>query len=95
MNACLASTILLFISLVDLPLLEIRKPGYRKCSVCLIELPLKKSVSLGTVSNLLTTRHSVLLILIDIPYCSPIFSNSFSIFCSSVGDVEMRIVSSA
>ena len=42
MNACLASTILLFISLVDLPLLEISEPRYRKCSVCLIEFPFKK-----------------------------------------------------
>ena len=73
MNACLASTILVFISLVDLPLLEISKPRYRKCSVRLIEFPFKKSVSLGTVSSLVTTRHSVLLTLIDIPYCLPIF----------------------
>ena len=34
-NACLASTILLVISLVDLPLLEISEPRYQKCSVCL------------------------------------------------------------
>ena len=95
MNACLASTILLFISLVDLPLLEISEPRYRKCSVCLIEFPFKKSVSLGTVSSLLTTRHSVLLTLIKIAYCSPIFSYSLSIFCSSLGDVEMKTVSSA
>ena len=95
MNACLVSTILLFISLVDLPLLEISEPRYRKCSVCLIKFPFKKSVSLGTVSRLVITRHSVLLTLIDIPYCSPIFSYSFSIFCSSLGDVEIRTVSSA
>ena len=61
MNACLASTILLFISLVDLLLLEISESRYRKCSVCLIEFPFKKSVSRGTVSSLVTTRHSVLL----------------------------------
>ena len=95
MNACLASTILRFISLVDLPLLEISEPRYRKCSVYLIEFSFKKSVSLGTVSSLVTTRHSVLLTLMDIPYCSRIFSNSVSIFCSSLGDVEMRTVSSA
>ena len=94
MNACLASTILLFISLVDLPLLEISEPRYQKCSVCLIEFSFKKSVTLDTVSSLVTTRHSGLLILIDIPYCLPIFSNSFSITCSSLGDVEMRTVSS-
>ena len=73
MNACLASTILLFISLVDLPLLEISEPRYRKCFVCLIEFLFKKSAGLGTVSSLVTTRHSVLLTLIDIPYCSPFF----------------------
>ena len=61
MNGCLASTIFLFISLVDLPLLEISEPRYLKCSVCLIEFPFKKSVSLGTVPSLVTTRHSVLL----------------------------------
>ena len=93
MNACLASTILLFISLVDLPLPEISEPRYRKCSVCLIEFTFKKSVSLGTASGLVTARHSVLLTFIDIPYCSPIFPNSFSIFCSSLGDVEIEIFS--
>ena len=95
MNAYLANTILLFISLVDLPLLEISEPRYRKCSVGLIEFSFKKSVSLGTVSSLVTKRHSVLLALIDIPLCSPIFSSLFSIFCSSLGDIEMRTVSSA
>ena len=77
MNACLASTIFLFISLAHLPLFEINKPKYRKCSVCLIEFPFEESVSLGTVSSLVTTRHSVLLTLIDISYYSPIFSSFF------------------
>ena len=95
MNACLASTILLFISLVDLLLLEISEPRYRKFSVCLIEFPFKKNVSLGTVSSLVTTRRSVLLTLIDYPFFSPIFSSLFSIFCNSLGDVEMRTVPSA
>ena len=95
MNACLASTIHLFISLVHLPLLEISEPGYRKCSVCLIEFPFKESGSLGTVSSLVTTRYSVFLTLIDIPYRSRIFPSSFSIFSSCLCDVEIRTVSSA
>ena len=95
MNACFASAILLFISLVHPPLLEISEPRYQKSSVCIIEFPFKESLSLGTVSSLVTTRHFVLLTLIGIPYCSPTFSNLFSIFCSCHCDVEMRTVSSA
>ena len=73
MNACLASTILLFISLVDLLLLEISEPRYLKCSVCLIEFPFKKSVSLGTVSSLVTTRRCF----VDIDRHSILFTNFF------------------
>ena len=90
MNACLARAIFLFISLVHLPLLEISKPRYQKHSVCLIEFPFKESVSLDIASSLVTTRHSILLALIDIPYYSPIFSSLLSIFYTVVAIVTLK-----
>ena len=73
MNACLASTIILCLSLVDPFLLEISEPRYRKCSVCLIEFPFKKSVSLGTVSS--RAANSV-------DFCIKFkFDFGFSLFC--------------
>ena len=73
MYACLANAILLYISFVHLPLLEISESRYRKSSVCLVDFSSKESVSLGTGSCLVATRHSVLLTLIGIPYCSSDF----------------------
>ena len=80
----MASAIRLFISFVPHPLLEISEPRYGKCSICLIEFPFKESVSLGTVFSLVTTRHSVLLTIIHIPYGSPIFLFYLASFLAAI-----------